>query len=443
MRNMFPRAVFVTVISLPASPGLPVFPATALRALPASSRSQATFESVISDLASPDAAKRLKAVQLLKAAAYPEAAVPLASLVTDPNDDVQLEAIAAELNIFLAEKIVPRKRVGFVIEVRTPIAADAAFSGGPLMLGQLPVPSEVLAALRAGARDDHPRIALESLYAFGTLASGAAFAARRDLLHTSGPDLTAMLGAADPALRFAAMRVIGRVFEWRRDEPPVGDQVGDAVITALNDRDRALRSAAMQTLGAMRYERSIRALSDLFTFFGKGDPAAASLDALAHIAHPSSSALFASLLAGRSAVIKGIAIEGLARIGDKSKWSDVEAALQSERTESVQLAGRFAAAALSGAPIEPIADVLSKGRLRDQARQYLIELAFGRANAFARHTKDPDPHVRADVADILGLAGDPAALPLLEPLTKDADPQVVRAADRAVARLRALSQPVP
>ena len=60
----------------------------------------------------PDAGTRLHAVQLLKTAAYPEAAVPLAPLVTDPQDEVQLEAIAAELNIFLAEPVVPRKRVG-------------------------------------------------------------------------------------------------------------------------------------------------------------------------------------------------------------------------------------------------------------------------------------------------------------------------------------------
>jgi len=40
---------------------------------------------------------------------------------------------------------------------------------------------------------------------------------------------------------------------------------------------------------------------------------------------------------------------------------------------------------------------------------------------------------------VLGLAGDPAALPLAESLSKDADPQVARAAERAVARLRAAS----
>jgi HEAT repeat protein len=416
---------------------------TALFTRPVAATPQATFEQVTGELNSPNAAVRLKAAELLREAAYPEAALPVAALITDPKDDVQLAAIGAELNIFLADKVVPRKRIGLLIEVRTAIAADAAFSGGPLLLGPLPVPPEVLAALRAGARDDNPRVALESLYAFGTLAGGAAGPARTELRRTSQSDLAGMVGAPDPAFRYAAIRVIGGVYGWRRADPPADQVVGDAVITALNDRDRTVRAAAMQTLGAMRYERSVQALSDLFTYYGKGTMAEGALDALAHIANPSTSALFESLLAGRSAAMKGIAIEGLARIGDTMKWPDIEAAVKTERDAGIQLAGRFAAATLSGGAIGPIAAGLTTARLRDQARQYLIELAFGRADAFAPYAADPDPHVRLEAVEILAIAADPAALPILEPLATDSDPRVARAADRAVARLRAVKSPAP
>jgi len=61
----------------------------------ASGSAQVSFEQASADLTSPDAKVRLHAVQLLKGAAYPEAAVPLARLLTDAQDDVQLEAIAA------------------------------------------------------------------------------------------------------------------------------------------------------------------------------------------------------------------------------------------------------------------------------------------------------------------------------------------------------------
>jgi HEAT repeat protein len=130
---------------------------------------QVPFDEAVAALANADAAARLRTIRMLKDAAYPEAALPLARLVTDPDDAVQLEAIGAELNIFLAEKVVTRRRVGLVIEQRGVVAADALFDTGPLAIGPRRVPLEVLNALRTAARDDNPRVRLEAVYAFGVL----------------------------------------------------------------------------------------------------------------------------------------------------------------------------------------------------------------------------------------------------------------------------------
>src|SRR5690242_2083743 len=104
-------AVVIGLLSLVALPGLPGPPVLAAQPVP--------FDQAVRDLSSPEVDVRLKAVQLLRDAAYPEAAVPLAPLVVDPRDEVQLEAIAAELNIFLADKVVTKKRVAGVVEVRS------------------------------------------------------------------------------------------------------------------------------------------------------------------------------------------------------------------------------------------------------------------------------------------------------------------------------------
>ena len=407
-------------------------------AVPASA-GQISFEQATHDLTSADATTRLRAVQLLKEAAYPEAALPVALLVTDPRDDIQFEAIAAELNIFMAEKIVTRRKIGGVIEVRNAVAADAAFSAGLLVLGPRPVPPEVLTALRAGARDDNPRVALEALYAFGTLAVEPSGEGRRGVLASSGADLASMVGAPDPALRFAAVRVLGRVFAWRARDEPVEPSVGDAVIAALNDKDRAVQQAAMEALGAMRYERAVQALTELFQYYGKGDLAAASLDAVAHIAHASSLPLLTAQLASKNNVLKVIAIEGLARAGDKSKYADIQTAAAGFRGEEMLLAASFASAALAGGTLDPLAEALARSKLHDQAKGYLTELAPGRSAAYGRFLQDPDPRMRADLADALALSYDATALPAVEALLKDRDPQVVRAATRAAARLRALT----
>jgi HEAT repeat protein len=397
---------------------------------------QIPFEQASADLASPDAGTRLRAVQILKQAAYPEAAVPLAAVVTDSQDTIQFEAIAAELNIFLAEPIVPKKRVALVVEVRSAVQAEPAFAAGPSALGSRPVPPAVLTALRTAARDENPRVAIEALYAFGALAVQPGGDARRDLLRAAGPDIAAFIGSSQPAMRYAAVRVLGRVFGKRAQDEPIEPGVGDAAITALNDADRAVRTAAMQALGALRYDRGVQALTDLFVYYGNGEAADAALDALAHIAHKTSVPLFVAQLAGKSAVRRTIALEGLARAGDTSQLPAIQTAVDKERDPGVTLAGTFALVRLGNTPTDQVADSLSRPRLRDQAKRYLIEIAPGHVSAFSRQLLDSDPQIRTDVVDALGLADDPAALAVLEPVLNDRDPQVARAAERAVARLK-------
>ena len=282
---------------------------------------QVSFEQAISDLASHDASDRLRAATLLKGAAYPEAAIPLATAVVDTDDAIQFEAIAAELNIFLANKIVPKKKVGLIVEVRTKIAAEAAFSAGPLALGAMPVPLEVLTALRTAARDDNPRVGLEALYAFGALASEPTGGVRRELRQASAAELATMVGSSDEALRAAAVRVIGRVYAAHASDDAVDTSVGDAVITALNDQNRLVKLAAMDALGSMRYGRGVDALTQLFHYYKQGELAEAAFDALARIAHPASIPLFTAQLTAKSAAMKAMAIEGLARVGDRPRWT--------------------------------------------------------------------------------------------------------------------------
>src|SRR5690348_8520782 len=92
---------------------------------------QMRFEDVVRNLRNPDPKTRLAAVRLLRDAKYPEAIGPMAPLVVDPMDDVQIEAIAAELGFFLDQDVRTRKMVGFIIEKRVSGIAPSAFDMGP------------------------------------------------------------------------------------------------------------------------------------------------------------------------------------------------------------------------------------------------------------------------------------------------------------------------
>ena len=396
---------------------------------------QVTFEKTVADLSSQDAGTRLRAVQMLKAAGYPEAAAPMAPVILDPFDETQLEAIAAELNIFLADKVVPKKRVGLLVEVRNRIAAEPIFAAGPSAVGANRVPAIVATSLATASRDPNARVAVEALYAFGALAGEVTTADRPAVLAQSGPILAATIGATDPMLRLATIRVLGRVFARRPGDPPIDENVGDAVITALNDHEPVIQEAAMWALGAMRYERAIQGLNELFQYHQRGPLATAALDALGHIGHASSLPQFVAQLNSRNPAFKLIAIEGLARAGDRSRAESVIAAVGSERNDSIVLAGHFANVLLADGKVDAIVEALGRGKQREQALQYIQEIAAGRSDVFVRHLQDPDVHIRVDLVDAMGLAGDPKALPFLEPLTKDRDAEVARAAVRAVARL--------
>jgi HEAT repeat protein len=322
----------------------------------------------------------------------------LAHAINDPKDAVQLQAIADTLNAFVAEPVVPRKRVGYVIEVRKNVSAEGIFSAGPLAIGTRPVPPEVLTALLTASHDDNPRVGLEALYAFGALAIQPSGPQRQELLRSAGGDLASFLGSQDPAVRYAALRVIGRVFGRRTADPAVDPIVGDAVINELNDRDAALRVAAMEALGAIREARAAPGLAQLYEYRGRGTEADAALDALARIAHRSSAPVLNAALEAKSATRRVIAIEGLARLGDAAALSAIQAATAKDRSDAAALAVAFASAMLANGPIDPLVEALERPKVRDQAMPYLVELVPRRRAEFDRLQQQPG------IADILRLA---------------------------------------
>ena len=161
----------------------------------------------------------------------------------------------------------------------------------------------------------------------------------------------------------------------------IEETVGDAVIMALNDHEPVIQEAAMWALGAMRYERAIQGLNELFQYHQRGPLASAAFDALAHIGHPSSLPQFVAQLNGKNPTFKLIAIEGLARTGDRSRAESVITAVSSERNDAIVLAGHFANVMLADGKVDAIVEALGRGKQRDQALQYLQEIAAGRTRS--------------------------------------------------------------
>ena len=214
----------------------------------------------------------------------------------------------------------------------------------------------------------------------------------------------------------------------------------DGLIKAMNDSQAPVRYAAMRALGVMHEGRAVQALTEQFNYYGKGEGAWSALDALAHLADPSSVPLFKAHLADKDAFLRRGAAEGLGRAGDTSEVSALEIGAGNDTAEMVRAAMAFALQKLGRNYLPRLVESMNSEKSAPQIAEYLIELGPSVAAQLTPHLQDPSPAIRGNVATVLGAIGGPATLPALQPLTEDKDRAVAQAATRAIERIKATEQ---
>jgi HEAT repeat protein len=385
---------------------------------------QVRFDDVIRNLRNPDPKVRLASVQLLRESKYPEAIGPLAPLVNDPVDQIQLEAIATELSFFLTQDVPAKKRLGYVVEVRNPAHAAAAFEMGPLVVEPRVAPPELLDVLLQAVDDDNPKVRSEAIYTVGVIGQSPLTERQTSLLIKA-------LDHYDPAIRAAAARVSGRLNV---------SSAAAALIHAVNDSQAPVRFAAMRSLGLLGERRAVQALAEQLQFYGKGEGAWSALDALAHIADPSSVPLFKVRLIDKDPFLRRAAAEGLGRAHDSSELSALQAGAGNDPSEMVRAAMAFALQKLGRNYLPRLVESLDSEKMAPQIGDYLLELGPSIAPPLASHLQDPSPAIRGNVATVLGVLGDAATVTTLQPLTGDKDRSVAQAATRAIDRIKRRAQ---
>jgi HEAT repeat protein len=379
------------------------------------------FEDVIRNLRNPDAKTRLASIRLLRDAKYPEAIEPLAPLVTDQVDEIQLETIAAELSFYLRQDVRSRRMVGFVIEKRQAAIAESAFEQGPTAVWPTPVPPALVSSLLTAVDDENPRVRSEAIYAVGVIA-------RAPLDAASAQQLVKALDHYDPAIRKAAARVIGRLNV---------ESAADALLNAVNDSHADVRYAAMRSLGYIHAASAVPALTDQLAYYKKGEGAWSALDGLARIGSKDSVPTFKQYLADTDPFLRRAAIEGLARAGDTSQIDNLGGVATTDESPMVRLAACFALQKLGRNYVTRLADLLTNRKVTDQAVESLIELGPAVAPQLFPRLQESQPEMREAIADVLGVIGGSAALQPLQAAAKDKDPDVALAVQRAVARIKA------
>ena len=365
----------------------------------------ARFEDVVRNLRNPDPKARLNAVRLLREARYPEAIVPIAPLVNDPLDPIQLEAIAAELSFFL-------------VDIRNRGTAADAFELGPLAVWPRPAPPELTEALLKAVDDENSRVRMEAIYAAATISKGPLSQDAEQLLIKA-------LDHYDPVVRAGAARFAGRAGV---------KAVANDLVKLVNDSSAEVRYASMRALGLLRDERVAAALVDQLKFYGKGEGAWSALDALAHIAQPASAAVFTGRLTDRDPNLRRAAAEGLGRIGDTASAGTLETGAGTDSSAMVRAAMAYALQKMGRPYVPRLIEFLDDKKVALQVQEYLLELGAPIEKDLLPSLLEPDASIRAAVAEVLGAVGGDASLAALQKL-EDKNKGVVDAAKRAVERI--------
>jgi HEAT repeat protein len=380
----------------------------------------ARFDDVVRNLRNPDPKTRLNAVRLLREAKYPEAIVPLAPLVTDPLDPIQLEAIAAELSFFLVNDVPEKRKLGFVVEVRNRGTAAEAFERGPLAVWPRTAPPELVNALLQAVDDENARVRLEAIYTAAAIPKGQLSLDAEEMLIKA-------LDHYDPAVRAGAAHVAGRGGITA---------AANVLITSVGDSNAEVRYASMRALGFLREERAITTLIEQLKVYGKGEGAWSALDALARIAHASTAAVFTERLADKDPYLRRAAAEGLGRIGHTASVSALETGAGNDPSGTARAAMAFALQKVGRNYVPRLIEFLDDRdrKVVVQVQEYLLELGGPIEKELLPALQEPDETLRAAVADVLGAIGGEASLAALRAL-KDRDKDVVDAAQRAVERI--------
>ena len=383
----------------------------------------AKFEDVVRNLRNPDPKIRISAVRLLRETGYAEAITPLASVISDQVNEIQLEAIDAELSFFLVEPVPTKKHVALVVEVRTEGRAPAAFELGPLAVWPKPVPVELVDALLQAVDDDNKKVRVEAIYTLGAIGSPATI----KLSEAATARLLKALDHYDPAVRAGAARVVGRLQV---------KSAGDALLKAVNDSNAEVRYASIRALGEIDDERAIQALTEQLSYYGSGEGAWSALDALARIAHPSSVSVFQSRLADKDPYLRRAAAEGMARAGDVKSVEPFVTESNQDPSEMVRAAMTFALYK-KGHPnyLGRLIDFMDSDRLMPQIYGYLVELGPSIVAPAVVRLKEPDVDVRRNLVTILGVLGDQSTAIVLTPYKEDRSREVATAASNAIERI--------
>lgn len=430
---------------------------TSLNAIPPQQKEKkVSVDGLIYDLKHPDASRRREAARLLGENKIHQAVPALVTATTDSDESVRLEAVRAlvEINDPRAlqayirlthdtSKPVQEKAIegiinlyvveegGFVQGVKKVVDVINPFSDdyNPLVVEPyMPVSQDAVDAVADLLGNSSSDLRKEAATALGILRAGSALKSiESTLAHETDSDVKVEL-----------IRAIYKI----------GDpSAGPTLLPLIQDPDKKVHDEAIFTLGRLRIKEAVPNLKKLYEagveerrkvfgivpVSGSDDLQKKILEALAYIGDPSCKDIFVNALNDRRDFYRRYGAEGLGRIGAKEMLMELARKHLREDSDSARLAMGFALYKLGRE--ENIVELIEHID-GDQAFNYLLEFQPQQVKQLFPFVQSEKNSTKVRLLNIIGLRGDPSALPVVEEMTKSRDTDVVSAANLAIRRIR-------
>lgn len=377
-------------------------------------------------LSDPDVEVRREAAKSLVSIGTQYSLDPLLTALKDQDSEVQIRATDGIINFYVP---------GYV---------ESGLSGTLRRAGEA-----VTARWRRDESRDviDPDIAVrpEIIDALGKLAAEPhqlvvrANAARAVGILRGRPALPALIDALkskDDRLIFESLIAIQKL----RDT-----EAGPRVVFLIRDLEEKIQTTAIETVGILKTSDAVHGLMRVFEEDPSKKVRRAAMIALGRIADPASHDFFQRYAADNDEEVRAGAAEGLGRIGNKADAAMLHKLYEGEGKLSARLAQAFALVSLGGVemgeftPLRDLLNNLNSKSWQGVAAPYLSELFLKEDvrkavyPAIAAGTKSE----KTGIAMSLASSRSADAVPPLEALMRDPDPEVGNTAVRALRILRA------
>jgi HEAT repeat protein len=398
-----------------------------------------------------DAKQRAKAARELGKGGS-EAIPKLAPMLKDPVPDVRIEAVRAIVGIGTQHSLDPliaaTRDNDPEVQLRATDGLVNFYLPGYVQTGI----SRLSASIRGRfdrentqVVDPYVTVRPEVVEALGRLArGGVSMDVRANAARAIGilrgraavPDLLQALQSKDDNVIFESLIALQKI-----GDPSAGPRVA-FLIRDLHER---IQVAAIDAVGLLRAAEAVPHLQSVFDSSGSDKVRRAALTSLAMIAQPGSRPYFQRGFSDRNDGVRAAAAEGYGRLQNMADRPAIERAFNEEKKMPVRLAQAFALVSLGHrgseefAPLTYLVNTLNSKSYRGVAQSYLVELArdSGIRGLLHGYLKSGLREEKMGLLRVLAISGDRSSLPVVEPLTKDADSEVAQEAIRTMRTLQA------